>query len=111
MVEKAQQVPVQLTRLPTTVAHCRATGAFGVSPAAETSTFVRIWPLVTLSEAVAAVAPAIDFTALRVVVGDMVGVTFIGQSMRAAGRPASLVTVKMNFLLPAQGFGDCGMFM
>ena len=30
----AQQVPVQLTRLPTTDAHCRSTGAFGVSPPA-----------------------------------------------------------------------------
>ena len=111
VVVNAQQVPVQFTRLPTTDAQFMATGAFGVSPLAVTSTFERIWPLVTLSDAEPVVAPATDLIAASVVVGAIVGATFSGQSISAFGRPASFVTVKMNFLLTAQGLGDCGMFM
>ena len=39
-----QQVPVQLTRLPTTVDHSMSTGAFGVRPLAVTATFELTCP-------------------------------------------------------------------
>ena len=46
---KLQHVPVQLTRLPTTVDQDSVTGAFGVSPVAVSWTRERIAPLVELS--------------------------------------------------------------
>src|SRR6516165_7993370 len=56
---KLQHVPVQLTRLPTTVDHTRLTGALGVSPVAETSTFESTGPEVddTFAVALPAVVP------------------------------------------------------
>src|SRR6188508_3755037 len=86
METKLQHVPVQLTRLPTTVDHWSSTGAFGVSPEAVTPTFVITAPLVELRVAVALVA-APRPAASSVVREATVGATFAGQSILAAGRP------------------------
>lgn len=90
MFSVVQHVPVQLTRFPTTDAHCRSTGAPGVSPAAVTPTLVRMSPLVTLSEPF---APEAAFGSI-VVNADIVGATFSGQSIAGFGQPASFVTLK-----------------
>src|SRR5262249_31144189 len=68
-----QHVPVQLTRLPTTVDQTRLTGALGVSPEAVTSTFDRTAPAVELSLAVAVVEAASP-VAIIVVRASSVGV-------------------------------------
>src|SRR6266498_6124684 len=75
---KLQQVPLQLTRLPTTVDHTTPTGAPAVSPVAETSTFESTGPDVELREAepFADARPAAD----SVVRASTVGATETGQS-------------------------------
>ena len=108
MAENAQQVPLQLTRLPTTVAHCRVTGALGVSPLPETSTFVRIWPLVTLNDAVAVVVPAVDFDSVE---GRRRGHRgrHVHRPVDARDRPARVLGDGEDELpLIAEGSGDCG---
>src|SRR6266498_2789773 len=75
---KLQQVPLQLTRLPTTVDHTRLTGRLGVSPAAETSTFERTGPEV--EDRLADALPTLPPTAASVVLASRVGVTATGQS-------------------------------
>src|SRR3954453_21178882 len=102
-----QHVPVQLTRLPTTVDHSRSTGALGVSPDAGSDTAELTAPEVDESCALALVSVE---SSCSVVFASSVAATFAGQSMRAFGRPASLVTVKcMTFPVP-HGIGDCWMF-
>src|SRR6266568_6639623 len=91
---KLQHVPVQLTRLPTTVDQTRSTGAPGVRPAAETSTLERMGPAVELRRALAEPAPR--FAADSVVLASSVGATLAGQSSRCRGRPASLLTLNEN---------------
>src|SRR5262245_8410854 len=105
---KLQHVPLQLTRLPTTVDHTSCTGAPGARPDAVTSTFDRTGPEVELSCAVA-VVPAASPVADSVVRALSVGSTATGQSIRWRGRPASLVTLNVNRLPTAHGIGDCGM--
>ncbi len=104
---KLQQVPLQLTRLPTTVDHTRLTGRLGVSPAAETSTFERTGPEV--EDRLADALPTLPPTAASVVLASRVGVTATGQSMRCFGRPASFVTLNVNRCPFAHGIGDWGM--
>src|SRR5690349_10787925 len=87
-----QHVPVQLTRFPTTDAHWRSTGAFGVRPFAVRPTFVRMSPAVVLSEPVAAVTPFGTAFGSIVVKDHIVGATLSGQSTAGFGRPASFVT-------------------
>src|SRR5262249_40564088 len=104
-----QHVPVQLTRLPTTVDHSSVTGAFGVSPPADRSTLVVTAPDCELRLAVAAddvSRPA----SCNVVFASSVGATWSGQSIRAFGRPASFVTVNDITLPVPHGIGDCWMF-
>src|SRR5690348_17050392 len=104
-----QHVPVQLTRLPTTVDHSRSTGAFARRPVAETPTFVFTAP--ACDESVAAAVEARSRPASwSVVFASSVGATFAGQSMRAFGRPASFVTVNDITLPLPHGIGDCWMF-
>ena len=109
METKLQHVPVQLTRLPTTVDHSRSTGAFGVRPLAETVTFDSTAPLVESSFATA-VPEASRPVAERVVFASSVGTTFAGQSTCGFGRPLSFVTVKANLKPVPHGIGDCWMF-
>src|SRR5512132_282592 len=78
---KVQQVPLQFTRLPTTVDQTRATRALGVKPVAETSTFERTGPEVELSRAEAVVSAASP-VADSVVGALSVGSTATGQSIR-----------------------------
>src|SRR4051794_29797874 len=106
---KFQHVPVQLTRLPTTVDHDRSTRSFGVNPAAVTSTFVRIWPDVELSCAVA-LDELSSVAAASVVRWSIVGATVAGHSLRVAGTPASFVIVNFIRWLSVHGTGDCFMF-
>src|SRR5215208_6025639 len=71
---KLQQVPLQLTRLPTTVDQTRLTGVLGVSPLAETSTFDITGP--EPEDNVADALPAaLPLTAAIVVFASSVGVT------------------------------------
>src|SRR6266536_3364460 len=101
-----QHVPVQLTRLPTTVDHSRSTGAPGVRPEAVTPTFDSTWPLEELSLADA--APAFESSAeASVVLASTVGETDNGQSIRARGGPASFGTVNVKRPPVAHGIGDC----
>ena len=105
---KLQHVPVQLTRLPTTVAHWRSTARSASDRAAVTPTFVITAPEVDVRLAVELVAvpsPA----ASSVVRVASVGATFAGQSIRAAGRPLSFVTMKLNVKPVPHGIGDCSM--
>src|SRR3954452_1832435 len=71
-----QQVPVQLTRLPTTVDHSRSTGAFAVRPDALIETAELTAPDVDESDAVALVV--VD-NSCSVVFASNVGSTFAGQ--------------------------------
>ena len=104
---KLQHVPLQFTRLPTTVDHTRLTGALGARPFAETSTFDMTGPADEDSVAVALpLAPPL--TAASVVFASSVGVTATGQSSRGFGRPASFVTVNVKLFPVAHGIGDCG---
>src|SRR5579859_5141221 len=89
---KLQHVPVQLTRLPTTVDHSRSTGTFGVNPVAAMPTLVLIGPDCEARLAVAPETFAVP-ASCSVVFASSVGATFAGQSIRAFGLPASLVTV------------------
>ena len=73
-----QQVPVQLTRLPTTVDHSRSTGAFGVRPFAVKSTFVLTVPDDEASEALAAAAAREAAVSWSVVFASSVGATLDG---------------------------------
>jgi len=105
---KLQHVPVQLTRLPTTVAHSRSTGAFGVSPPAVSVVFEFTIPVVEERLDVAELlAPA--EASWSVVFASSVGATFSGQSILALGRPLSAVTLKANVLPVPHGIGDCWM--
>src|SRR6266545_312442 len=106
---KLQQVPVQLTRLPTTVDHWRSTDAPGVRPLALRSTFDSTIPAEELRRAVAS-PPAARPVAWSVVFASSVGATFTGQSRRGAGRPGSFVTLNLNSSPVPQGIGDCSMF-
>src|SRR5579883_619725 len=108
-VTNAQQVLVQFTRLPTTEAHSRSTGAFGVRPVADSPTFESTVPEVESSEAFAEVAAA-RLADASVVVALIVGCTFTGQSTCVFGGPLSFVTVKAKSLWICQGTGDCSMF-
>ena len=89
---KAQHVPVQLTRLPTTVAHSRSTGVFGIRPLAVMATCELTAPEVDASCAVAPEPVEAD-ASCSVVFASSVGATLAGQSMRAFGRPLSFVTL------------------
>src|SRR4029453_6512878 len=80
-VTNVQQVPVQFTRLPATVAQSRVTGWFGVSPATETATFVATAPLARSRETVAS-AFGEKVSADIVVRAETVGFTATGQSIR-----------------------------
>ncbi len=104
---KLQQVPVQLTRLPTTVDQTRVTGWLGASPFAETSTFDRIGPVLEFT--VADAWPAVRPRVARVVFASRVGATEAGQSICCFGSPASFVTVNVNVFPVAHGIGACGM--
>src|SRR5262249_12133073 len=104
-----QHVPVQLTRLPTTVDQTRLTGALGVSPEAVAPTCEGRAPAVEVSLAVAVVEGA-GPVAIIVVRASGVGVTLAGQSIRVGGAPASFVTVNVKRPPTAHGMGDCGMF-
>src|SRR3954454_12285323 len=82
-----QQVPVQLTRLPTTVDHSRSTGAFGVRP--EAMMFTRVFTAPFVDES-CAFEPLWE-SSCSVVFASSVGATCDGQSTRAFGRPLSFV--------------------
>src|ERR1019366_4667975 len=82
VVTNAQHVLVQLTRLPTTVAHAMSTGTFGVSPAC-----------------------------CSVVIALIVGATFAGQSICGFGASVPFVTLNLKVEPVAHGNGDCWMFI
>src|SRR5581483_11380240 len=106
---KLQHVPVQLTRLPTTVAHSMSTGTFGVRPPAVRLTFELTMPVE--DERFAVAAPVVPAEArLSVVFASSVGATFAGQSTRAFGRPRSFVTLNEKVAPVPHGIGDCWMF-
>src|SRR6266496_3412802 len=92
-----QHVPVQLTRLPTTVDHSRSTGVFGTRPCAASATRVFTVPE--------------DDASCAVVFASSVGATLAGQSIRAFGRPLSFVTVNDITVPSPHGIGDCWMFV
>src|SRR4029453_2467683 len=85
-----QHVPVQLTRLPTTVPSASSTGWLGARPATETATLRPTAPDVdsslTLAPLVAS-RPVADMV-VRV---STVGFTFHGQSVRGGGGTARLL--------------------
>ncbi len=94
---KDQQVPEQLTRLPTTVDHSTSTGAPAVRPEAETSTFVFTVPAVDDRCAVAEPVAASPVAAI-VVRASTVGATLTGQSSWAL-RPARVLRDRERELL------------
>src|SRR5512132_1189966 len=100
---KLQQVPLQFTRLPTTVDQTRSTAAPGFRPDAVTPTFESTGPDVELSLAAAVVVPAASPLPDRVVRASSVGAAATGQSIRWRGRPPSLVTLNVNRLPTAHG--------
>ena len=106
---KLQHVPVQLTRLPTTVDQMRSTGAFGVSPVAVTFVFARIWPLDEASSAVASLSGA-RLAAESVVLASIVGLTLAGHSVLGARFALPFVSVNFSRWLSVHGTGDCSMF-
>src|SRR5512146_117224 len=108
-VESAQQVPEQLTRLPTTVAHWSSAGAFGTSPVAVMPTFVPTVPACDASRA-AAVFDVAGPARPRVVLASRVAATGAGKSRLAFGGPLSFVILKNIFAPVVHGSGDCGTF-
>src|SRR6266496_1066086 len=104
-----QHVPVQLTRLPTTVDHSRSTGVFGTRPCAASATRVFTVPEDDASCAVAFVDDDV-LASCSVVFASSVGATLAGQSIRAFGRPLSFVTVNDITVPSPHGIGDCWMF-
>ena len=93
---KLQHVPVQLTRLPTTVDQDSVTGAFGIKPLAVSWTRERIAPLVELNCTREPAVSAVRFASDKVVRASIVGLTTVGHSTRTGGTPASFVTVNLR---------------
>src|ERR1039457_230545 len=96
VVTNAQHVLVQLTRLPTTVAHAMSTGTFGVSPDAVSATLVSTGPRVDARLAVTP-SPLPDSPACcSVVIALIVGATFAGQSICGFGASVPFVTLNLK---------------